>query len=257
MKAKKILLGTVLLFGIGMYFSSSTSVLASSENNMEVDVQSQIDYGYEDILLAEIIEFEKTNPTATTDEIDAHFLELAKKYNRNNKDLNIEPQDSTNITPLAQVYNDTNYIYEIVGGQCNLNSLEQTLFNNNPTKGFKACVAGKEAQDYTLTKFGFNGHNDKTDAFRHGAWNIYIVGFTDDITFAATWTAAHEDGASNQPKIEYDMDTNNNMYGRLKAKSANISTSSSVTSVRNAIEELYKSGNLVYILNNKLTYFAG
>ncbi|MBD7944694.1 MULTISPECIES: DUF6973 domain-containing protein [Psychrobacillus] len=249
MKAKKSLMFFGLVFGmsISLVLPSVQASASTSALNPEVDVQSKIDYGYEDYLLQEIIEFEKANPNLSQEEIDAHFLKLAEKYNRNNKDLQIEPKKNTD-TPDFQTYaNDTNYIYKVVGGECNLNSLEQSLFNANPTKGFKACVAGKEAQDYTLHKFGRNGHNDKTDAFRHSAWNINMIGFTDDVTFTQKWTNAHENGATNQPVMEFNMDMHNNAQGRLKAQKAGVSTSSSVTAVRNVIDQAYKSGDLQYM----------
>lgn len=258
MKMKKALLFFAFLFGIS-FIIISPSASAKTETT---DVQSLIDYGYEDYLLKEIIEFEKNNPNLSQKEVDAYFLELVKKYHRDNKDLQIEPKElidtSSTITPFY-LSNDTNYIYEVIGGQCRLNSLEQALFNANPTNGFKACLAGKEAQDYTIYKFGKNGHNDKTDAFRHAAWNINIIGFTDDIYFAKEWTDAHEDGALSQPYEEYHMDLNNNSVGRMAAKSAGVSTSSSITTVRNVIDTAYKSGNLQYInpSTKQLVYFTG
>lgn len=180
-----------------------------------------------------------------------------EKYNRNNKDLDLLPEDDNE--QKASRANDTNFIYKIVGGTCGLNNLEQQLFNSSPTKGFKACVAGKEAQDYTIFKFGYNGHNDKTDAFRHAAWNIIMIGFTNDAAWTKRWTDAHEDGNPTQPIYEYNMDVNNNVQGIYKAQEAGISDSSSLAVVRTAIDQLYKSGKLQYInpANGIRAYFVG
>lgn len=71
---------------------------------------------------------------------------------------------------------------------------EQELYDENPSKGFKAIAAGDEAKNYTEYKFGFNGHNEKSDAFRHSTWNIWIIGYTNDYNWAYRWTLAHEIG---------------------------------------------------------------
>jgi len=137
----------------------------------------------------------------------------------------------------------------IADGQANLNSQEQSLYNQNPSKGFKALVAGDEAYDLTQDRFGRNGHNDKSDAYRHAAWNIFIVGFTNDIEWARLWTNAHEYGASSNPYWEKAMDLHNNYVGRNYADSYNISTSSSITTTRSVCDKAYFSGQLKYLPN--------
>lgn len=208
------------------------------------NAHEKIDYKYSNILMDKVEEFKANKPEATDDEINAYFMEIVNIYN--SKNPNILPHNET--TDSSWGINATgDLIYEIIDGQCNLNSHEREILEEKPYKGFQACIAGKEAQDWTLHKFGYNGHNDKSDAFRHSAWNIWIIGFTDDADFAKEWTDAHEIGATNQPPIEFNMDINNNRVGREFAEEYDISPNSSVNTTREAIEEAYFSGDLQYI----------
>lgn len=199
----------------------------------------KLDYRYKDILLEELLKYEENHPNATIDEINEYFVKLTEKYNRKNSN----EQSVTIKTPVSAAAVDS-YFYNVVEGMVDLNPLEEELYDENPSFGFRALVAGDEAASFTEYKFGFNGHNDYTDAFRHAAWNIWIIGFTDSYSWAYDWTTAHEDGATNQPSYEKEMDLWNNREGRLKADDEGIGTDSSVTTTRNAIIELYKSGDL-------------
>lgn len=225
------------------FYTQSTKVY---ENAHE-----QVDFGYSEILLDKVMQFEKDNPNASQSQINDYFMEIASIYNRNNPDNTIEPNDDSGLVTLSSI---TENIYEFVGGKAGLNSQEQELFNSDPSRGLKAITAGKEAQDYTYYKFGRNGRGDKTDAFRHSAWNIWIVGFTGSVGWAKTWTDAHETGASSveNPPIEFNMDINNNIAGRQQAMLDNITADSSVNATRSAIDKAYKSGKLEYIPNYKV-----
>lgn len=63
----------------------------------------------------------------------------------------------------------------------------------------------------TTRRFGRNGHNDKSDAFRHCFWSAIL---SRDIGFywAKAFTTAHE-SAPGQPPEEMEMDLHNNAVG--------------------------------------------
>ncbi|MDK8189201.1 hypothetical protein QP794_03780 [Paenibacillus sp. UMB7766-LJ446] len=221
--------------------------LSLKSNKTYPDAISKLNYDNKDIIFEELKTFEKSNPEASEDQINDYFISLCEKYSES---------PSRNNT-LATAGIDSTF-YNLVEGMVDLNSKEKELYAENPSRGFKAIVAGDEAAKYTEYKFGRNGHNDKTDAFRHAAWNIWIVGFTDSVGWAKSWTDAHETHApGNQPAIEFNMDINNNTEGRVQAINSNISTSSSVTATRNAIKAVYKSGKLQHIVNGSRVNFVG
>lgn len=215
---------------------------------------SQIDFSFKDTILKEILKYEEENPTASEDEVNAQFMKLAEKYNKNNPEL-ADDKITTMANPITSPF------YNIVEGMANLFPEEEALMDENPSKGFKAIVAGDEAMSYTAYKFGYNGHNDHVDAFRHSAWNIWIIGFTNDYDWAYRWTLAHEIGGdlyANQPAHERVMDDTNNAVGRAWAEDAGISTSSSVDLTRSVINWSYFSGQLKKIVNgNYVQNFTG
>lgn len=63
----------------------------------------------------------------------------------------------------------------------------------------------------TTRRFGYNGHNDKSDAFRHCFWSAIL---SRDIGFywAKAFTSAHETKPG-QPTDEKAMDLHNNSVG--------------------------------------------
>lgn len=63
----------------------------------------------------------------------------------------------------------------------------------------------------TKSRFGYNGHNDKSDAFRHCFWSAIL---SRDIGswWAKAFTDAHETKAG-QPPEEKKMDLHNNSVG--------------------------------------------
>ena len=63
----------------------------------------------------------------------------------------------------------------------------------------------------TIRRFGRNGHNDKSDAFRHCFWSAILardIGFQDAMRF----TTAHESSPKNRLE-ERRMDLHNNRVG--------------------------------------------
>lgn len=77
------------------------------------------------------------------------------------------------------------------------------------------------------------------------------------VGWAKSWTDAHEQGETDQPAIEFNMDINNNTEGRRQAIAYNITTSSNVNDTRAATIAAYKGGNLQYISNGIRINFTG
>ncbi|MGK5507548.1 DUF6973 domain-containing protein [Brevibacillus formosus] len=196
----------------------------------------KVDFRFSEKILEELTQYEKDHPKATEDEINEHFLELCEIYNKDNK----------NIKNLASSSDgDWDDFYDYADGVVTLNPKEQELYDQSPSKGFKALMAGKGAWNYTELAFGRNGTDEESDAFRHALWNMWIVWAVND-SWAEKWTSAHEDGASYQNKksLTYKMDMHNNEEGRYKAAQEGIDSDSSRSDVKIAIDELYKSGKL-------------
>ncbi|MBK7707905.1 MAG: hypothetical protein IPN69_05260 [Acidobacteria bacterium] len=63
----------------------------------------------------------------------------------------------------------------------------------------------------TTSRFGSNGHNDRSDAFRHCFWSAIL---SRDIGYywAKSFTTAHESNPG-QPPEEKEMDLHNNSVG--------------------------------------------
>lgn len=76
----------------------------------------------------------------------------------------------------------------------------------------------------TIEKYGYNGLNDSSDAFRHSYWNALI---TKNISpeWAKVWTDAHEYGVTDNNETHQAMDLFNNECGRNAASTqTNLST---------------------------------
>ena len=94
-----------------------------------------------------------------------------------------------------------------------LNTSEKLAIAQWPALGVVVPKAKDKAFAETTKRFGNNGHNDKSDAFRHCYWSALIardVGILAGITF----TNAHEDFPSNPPD-EKAMDLHNNSKGLI------------------------------------------
>jgi RHS repeat-associated protein len=86
------------------------------------------------------------------------------------------------------------------------------------------CYIGSDCRDKaiqaTIKKFGYQGHNDASDAFRHCYWSCCMAQRI-GASAAQNIGDAHEEDEDN-PKCEKEMDLNNNAIGRnLGAASPN------------------------------------
>lgn len=92
-----------------------------------------------------------------------------------------------------------------------LTDSEKNYFKTNPHHA-KAIYDSKQiAFAETKRRFGENGHNGKTDAFRHCFWSAILcrdIGYAGALAF----TIAHE-GFTSNPVIEKQMDLHNNSVG--------------------------------------------
>ncbi|MFC5702622.1 DUF6973 domain-containing protein [Cohnella faecalis] len=177
----------------------------------------------------EVKRFELLNPNSSQDQRNEYTVSVLRKYAA-------LPEKSSQFT----TYSYSSWLPPSVKGD--LNASELALFDSDPTRGLKALVAGQEALDYTLYKFGSQGHNNRADAFRHVTWNVWMTAWC-GTTFAANWSSAHENNSGN-PQLEKDMDTWNNNYGRAYAVIAGLTENSSVNTTRATINTAYFSGNL-------------
>ena len=92
-----------------------------------------------------------------------------------------------------------------------LNNNEKLSIAQWPALGTAVPVAKDKAFAETLSRFGHQGHNDKSDAFRHCYWSALIARDV-GVLAAISFTTAHEDFPANPPK-EKAMDLHNNMQG--------------------------------------------
>ena len=88
---------------------------------------------------------------------------------------------------------------------------EQSYLRSKPYHAFAIQAARDSAYGETQRRFGRNGHNDRSDAFRHCYWSALLareLGFQDALAF----TSAHE-AFPNNPAEEKRMDLHNNRVG--------------------------------------------
>jgi hypothetical protein len=121
----------------------------------------------------------------------------------------------------------------------NLNDEERKYVISNPVNSYVINEYKNIAVKETEQKFGYNGHNDETDAFRHCVWSGLIakrVSHQESMKF----TTLHEAGARNS-YAEKSMDLHNNKIGADIGQNAG--------SEKAVIDECYKQlkqGNLKY-----------
>lgn len=92
-----------------------------------------------------------------------------------------------------------------------LTPAEQEYVKGHPHHVLIIEEAKSTAFSETQRRFGINGHNDRSDAFRHCFWSALLsreLGFMNALEF----TTAHESSPSNPPN-EKEMDLHNNRVG--------------------------------------------
>ena len=88
---------------------------------------------------------------------------------------------------------------------------EQSYILSHPHHASTIKESKESAFKETAMRFGFNGKNDRSDAFRHCFWSALLardLGYSNALQF----TTAHESSPTN-PKDEKEMDLHNNGVG--------------------------------------------
>ncbi|TVO62698.1 DUF6973 domain-containing protein [Denitromonas ohlonensis] len=88
---------------------------------------------------------------------------------------------------------------------------ERNYITSHPHHALTIRQSKETAFEATKARFGFNGRNDKSDAFRHCFWSAILardIGYANALRF----TTAHESSLIN-PKNEKAMDLHNNSVG--------------------------------------------
>lgn len=120
---------------------------------------------------------------------------------------------------------------------------------NHPFEATQFYGSSQVAINYTKTKFGRNGFQDASDAFRHAMWNGNLTQRI-GASRAKVWTDAHEAYSSG---IDKQMDLHNNQLGRTIGK--NYGSTNPGINVKNMADKIYseiKAGKGKVIKNNKL-----
>lgn len=104
-----------------------------------------------------------------------------------------------------------------------LNSKEKSLAKKHPAQAAIVYAASDLATKRANALYKNGLHNGNGDAFRHAYWNAEMATMlagmpnfraSNGRKAAKIWADAHENGASNQPKLEKEMDFHNNDVGR-------------------------------------------
>lgn len=98
----------------------------------------------------------------------------------------------------------------------NLTIKEKDYIRDFPHHAFSIKESKEKAFEETKKRFGFNGRNDKSDAFRHCFWSAILsreLGYDN----AKRFTNAHESSSKNIP-AEKVMDLHNNSIGLVISK---------------------------------------
>ncbi len=93
----------------------------------------------------------------------------------------------------------------------NLTPQEQMYIRSHPHHALSIKQSKEAAYAETKKRFGHNGRNDKSDAFRHCFWSAILtreLGYQNALKF----TTAHESDPRNPP-LEKAMDLHNNSVG--------------------------------------------
>lgn len=88
---------------------------------------------------------------------------------------------------------------------------EKQFIQKHPLDALTIKKAKEAAFAETTRRFGRNGHNDKSDAFRHCFWSALLardIGYANALLF----TTAHESSPTNDPAAK-QMDLFNNGVG--------------------------------------------
>lgn len=160
------------------------------------------------------------------------ILEMRKEYLKNELGLDVK---TVSLDPFYEV--------------CKLNEQELELVLKYPFDAIKIRDNAKFVRDVVVEAYGFNGHNDVTDAFRH-CFFAALNSITCGTILANRFGDAHE-AEPGQPLIEKQMDLYNNSVGYDIIKN---DTKKQVTkdNLKNHVADAVNNGKLKFIKGDKL-----
>lgn len=201
---------TIITTTMSMGALSNNVFAAPLEQTVSI-TKSDISYSGENAILdaqfdkivSQLRDYKTKNPNASTKSLNDYANSLLLSNQTNG--LNAVTQS---------VYTDMD---GYISGY--LNPLEQALYDSNKAYGLLCMANGKLALNYATSYYANTEavqHNGNGDAFRHTLWNF---GMALDVgsSFAKQWSDAHENGTSNNPAIEKQMDLFNNGVGLYQA----------------------------------------
>ena len=193
-------------------------------DELEITDKSQIDYLEENF--DDINTFREKNNYSI--ESETYVKELIKSKINNN---------FSNLFSLS-VFNQNPYnVWKV------LSQAEKDLIKQNWSEAYHIFKNREIATNATVTKFGKNGLNDKSDAFRHAYYNIIntkVVG----IGMAKLFSDAHESETPSALVKEKEMDLFNNNIGQQSLLG---NSSLSLSQLVNVIYQKVLNGDLRYL----------
>ncbi len=147
-------------------------------------------------------------------------------------------------SPFTYTYNNPIYFIDMDGQEGNpystfknLSPAEKKFVKKNKVAAYKIFRNSKTATKQTKNKFGRNGRNDRSDAFRHTLWqalNTQSVG--EDMT--QQYADAHETATPAGREKEKEMDDHNNSLGiQIGLDNPDASLEDILNAVLNALDE--------------------
>lgn len=131
-----------------------------------------------------------------------------------------------------------------------LTAEEKRLIRLYPVEAMFIKTNATKATNETIQRFGHNGLNDKSDAFRHAFWNAMNERDCGDDqnlhSIAGKFATAHESEVPVALDLEKQMDLHNNSYG-LTAGDVMFPILTTDSSLADDVMELLQDGKLRYL----------
>ena len=130
------------------------------------------------------------------------------------------------------------------------------VFNSNPISGLDALLIGHLVNLSTSSFWApHTHHNGNGDAFRHAAWNARMLHSIRNESFVVRFATAweHDGNLRGQPRIEYDMDMQNNHMGIIIGRRfVGQNPTNVVARIEIEVMNATQAGQLVRIQNGRL-----
>jgi hypothetical protein len=177
-------------------------------------------------------------------EKDRKEAEEKAKNEREKKAKNIEREEAPSDKQDYVLSDAQPRDYSLQGRQ--FNDEEEELIKKHPFKVYALKDTPGLAESETFDRFGYQGEDDKSDAFRHAYWNA-LMAKRKGKDFAEDLATAHE--VSSDRYLPKEMDLHNNKIGR---EIGEIYKDRSDSEIADAIMLQLNNGKLWYIDNGQL-----